>query len=130
MLPGGVYIRISSMLQMHTRASSYFRTFYGFKYPRKPVVSYPSNTLVPLPSNDVHLLMPISHRVVDASELAEQRRLRNLPSPNTWITARKGRYRGDVGVVLDVEYTSGLEFDRGSEVLVGFLPRLVSGTRP
>lgn len=130
MLPGGLYIQITSMLQMHTRASSYFRTFYGFKYPRKPVVSYPLNTFVPLPSNDVHLLMPINRRVVDASEIAEQRRLRNLPKPNTWIMARKGRYRGDVGVVLDTEYTSGLEFDRRNEVVVGFLPRLVSGTRP
>ncbi|KAE9388202.1 hypothetical protein BT96DRAFT_1004414 [Gymnopus androsaceus JB14] len=75
MLPGGLYIQMTSMLQMHTQASSYFRTIYGFKYPRKPIILHPSDTIVLPPSKDVHLLMPIPihHRVVDASQLIEQR---------------------------------------------------------
>ncbi|KAE9395690.1 hypothetical protein BT96DRAFT_942214 [Gymnopus androsaceus JB14] len=106
MLPGGLYIRITSILQMHTQASSYFRTIYGFKYPHKPIVLHPSDTIVLPPSKNVHLLMPIHRRVVDASQLIEQRRLRNIPQPRTWILAKKGRYRGDIGVVLDTEYTN------------------------
>lgn len=126
MLSGGLYIRCSSMLHLHISVSSYFRTIDGFIYPRQPLITHPLNTIVPVASHDVHLLMPIHRRVVGLSGLSEETLChpQNNLKADTWVTTNKGLYRGDTGLIMKDEYGISVEIDPSSECVVGFLPRV------
>lgn len=126
MLPGGLYIRASSMLHSHVSASSYFRTINGFVYPRQPVVVHPLNSDVPVASHDPYLLMPIHRRVVGLASLNEEThyRLRDHLNAGTWVSTAKGLYRGDTGLIMEDEYGTSIGINSSTECVVGFLPRM------
>ncbi|KAE9393138.1 hypothetical protein BT96DRAFT_944159 [Gymnopus androsaceus JB14] len=131
-LPGGIYIQARSMLPGNHVLASYLRTCDGFIYPNAPRDVHPGWTTesiyprshyeVSFIANSPTLQLPKHHLVVGLNAykgwLHEQRK--DQFRIGTWVTATRGRYKGDCGLIVEDDYH---ELD-SSERMVLFIPRI------
>ncbi|KAE9383945.1 hypothetical protein BT96DRAFT_1008604 [Gymnopus androsaceus JB14] len=131
-LPGGIYIQARSMLPGNHVLASYLRTCDGFIYPNAPRDVHPGWTTesiyprshyeVSFIANSPTLQLPKHHLVVGLNAykgwLHEQ--CKDQFRIGTWVTATRGRYKGDCGLIVEDDYH---ELD-SSERMVLFIPRI------
>ncbi|KAF5392585.1 hypothetical protein D9757_002098 [Collybiopsis confluens] len=134
---GFIYIVVRSMFPRNTMPASYLQTVPGLVYVSSPKVSFPNSNALSRASKKVKkpycptwkasdLSMPI-HQLVDdvrimtsLSNFADGRQQQQLEL-GSWVIPRKGRYRGDVGLVVDDNHEV---IDNAEISLVMFIPRL------
>ncbi|KAJ3799293.1 hypothetical protein GGU11DRAFT_777662 [Lentinula aff. detonsa] len=123
--PGRIYIQAYSVLPQNTRLAAYLRTVPGLLYRHSFKTSFPNEDAwsrqeekkkhhphLVVTAHD--LAMPIHLRVEDvrlndddvALEAANVglEVLQKIFRPGTWATIKSGRYRGDLGIVVDDDF--------------------------
>ena len=159
--PGRVYIQAYSMLPKHTKLAGYLRTVPGLLYRIPFKTSFPNENAwsrqnekikrrPPPVLNALDLAMPIHMRVEDicfddnALETAYEANLLDADANDvpptvremmfrggTWAIIKSGRYKGDLGIVLNDDFN---EIDTSLYALVAVVPRIrypgLSRTRP
>lgn len=109
------------MMHSYVRAGIYFRTIPGFIYPRPPVISHPTGTVVPAVWDTPQSLMPVN-RLVSNMHSHSHTPPQQLFAVGDWVIATRGLYRSDVGCIVDPDpFKFNLE---PLQFLVAFLPRL------
>lgn len=72
--------------------------------------------------------MPIHKRIVAWNrDLTYKQSIQSLYVPGTWAVPQKGRYAGDVGLILG-DMLGRLEFNPSTECCMVFLPRMNLGS--
>lgn len=119
------------MLSRNTLLASYLRTVPGLVYLSSPKISFPNEQAwsrkyerVKKPHRPTWSApdssMPIYQTITDVGFHPETQTGTDL-RPGTWVVPSKGRYKGDVGLVVKDEYGT---VDTSMSALVMFIPRV------
>ncbi|KAF9059898.1 hypothetical protein BDP27DRAFT_1430731 [Rhodocollybia butyracea] len=129
--PGYIYIEAQSMLSRNTPLRAYLRTVPGLVYLSSPKISFPNERAwsrkhervkeIPPPTwTAPDSTMPIYETISDIGFNPQTQKETSL-LPGTWVAPSSGRYKGDVGVVVEDEYGA---VDTSISALVMFIPRI------
>ncbi|KAF9070981.1 hypothetical protein BDP27DRAFT_1419509 [Rhodocollybia butyracea] len=129
--PGYIYIEAQSMLSRNIPLSAYLRTVPGLVYLTSPKISFANEKAwsykhervkkVPPPIwSAPDSTMPIYQTITEVG-FNPQSQIETVLPAGTWVVPSSGRYKGDVGVVVEDEYDT---VDNSVSALVMFIPRI------